>query len=63
MKDLNDEALVLLDFRCGCILLNISTPSGHAMARKNELPGAIRLGHTWRFRRIPLRNFLYGIEE
>ena len=62
IADLNNDTNMLLDFRTGCILLNISTVTGHAMARKNELPGAVRVGHAWRFRRIPLHKFLYGEE-
>jgi excisionase family DNA binding protein len=62
IKHLHDEDLVLLDFLDACVLLDISKTLAYALARKDELPGAARIGDHWRVRREVLRKFLYGEE-
>ena len=60
LKQLNDESRLLMEFRAGCILLDLSVPQGYLMARKEEFPGARQIGEKWKITREVLRNFLYG---
>ena len=68
MTRLHDENCMFLDFRDGCVLLNISKSSGYEKANAGELPGAERslrgpqTNKYWQFRRIPLKKYLYGEE-
>ena len=62
VRKLDDENRVLVDFIAACVLLEISRPHAYGLARKDELPGCIRLGNTWKVRRAVLKKFLYGEE-
>ena len=60
LSQLNQESRLLMEFRAGCILLDLSVPQGYLMARKGEFPGARQIGEKWKITREVLRDFLYG---
>ena len=62
MNQLHDESRVLIEFPHVCVLLDVARNLGYAMARRGEMPGAIRVGEKWKVRRIELKTFLYGEE-
>jgi hypothetical protein len=62
MDQLHDESRALIEFIHVCVLLDIARNLGYAMARRGEIPGAIRVGDKWKVRRAELKKFLYGEE-
>jgi hypothetical protein len=68
IANLEDESLIFLDFMDGLVLLNMRQATAYRKANAGDLPGIERslIGDPskkrWRFRRKPLKKYLYGEE-
>ena len=54
------EDLVLLQIDAAARLLSVSRSRAYALAARGQLPGAVRLGRTWRVNRRALEEWADG---